>query len=1155
MKFEDVNLIKVENFSNFTDLSIEIYNYHNQEVTIDIEDADSYEITINNFNITSHNALNLKFAFKKYKIKIQRLLLKCAELFYSGGAEVKLLNINTYANNLVLCEEAADEIVVKAIENEDDKIIKDLLQGVEIIPGCGEHSLDPDLSYAQGAGLSLKELKEALPNMRWVAPVASWFATSLDIKNCKIIPGIDEKYKAYDWQVDNFNRSNAYRISYDEDGVISYGGTIDDTSVIKFLDLAKTHNLKIMFYPLIMVDLKDKPWRGHITGNALDVELFYETQYKPFILHYAKLVKNRVDAFIIGSELVRLTSIRDEAGKFPFVEKLIILAREVKEILGKEVKLTYAADWSEYHTAGGTERPLDYLWSSVDIDLVGIDAYFPLTSSDKSDISITEIKKGWVSGEGYDGYIDGNGKIISYNDEPWNAWKNLKYWWESEHWVGNEKTPWQPKMKPIWFTEFGFPSIDKAPNRPNVFYNPKCTDGGIPTYSNGKSDFAIQKRSLRATLEFWHNSEIVENMICWAWDARGIGWQDLGYYADSYLWEYGHWIDGKIALPQHLNLSRIGSGSFLKIDADAINLTGCDIHFSEECIITTKGGLFIYGSTIESKKIKISGGNVLFDHSDLKAYESLLVLSEKDIELVSRTEGIFQNYYKGGKYEYRDTIYNVKLCKISAGSIELKATEACRFEGSIINADLFLSNVGSLYLKPVIVTNTYEEIFEGKEKWYGGKQSSVDIRKEEVAYQVIINAKVIELEIANIFEAIGAKIRTEKCNWHAKEYNFSGIALDDTHEHKHKEVRLLSKTKSGYENSHRRIAGVEIIIAGRGFIVVGDCLSLKATLMQADELEIVARSIEISGMIGNHVNAIYKNELGFRAAITCKSGELSCGLGLYGKIQESEIYAEYLVPSIIAGCRYIKINADSLTQESSFLRGGFGTINLGSWHTTTRVLESYVNRSEVEANIGLSIGVKENVTSTILGLKNTYKSITDTSDNSFGGINAVSNIVGSFNDVVNLLGGNVAQAGVWLNCNLNVREASYSRTSYARSGVSLDVAEVEIGGNRYDYIPEAAIGLNKVPEDEAHSRYSQTGIGISTGGFQLSHYQERDGVGFGGGLGGSFDGFKNTQARVQYRRENEHLEVKYAPLRQEEVTRAFGGGRSPSFEQKKRDIE
>lgn len=44
-------------------------------------------------------------------------------------------------------------------------------------------------------------------------------------------------------------------------------------------------------------------------------------------------------------------------------------------------------------------------------------------------------------------------------------------------------------MKKIWFTEFGFPSIDKASNQPNVFFDPKCTDGGAPKYSSAGTDF------------------------------------------------------------------------------------------------------------------------------------------------------------------------------------------------------------------------------------------------------------------------------------------------------------------------------------------------------------------------------------------------------------------------------------------------------------------------------------------------------------------------------------------------------------------------------------------------------------------------------------------------------------------------------------------
>ncbi|MCC8483962.1 MAG: glycoside hydrolase TIM-barrel-like domain-containing protein [Rickettsia endosymbiont of Labidopullus appendiculatus] len=31
-------------------------------------------------------------------------------------------------------------------------------------------------------------------------------------------------------------------------------------------------------------------------------------------------------------------------------------------------------------------------------------------------------------------------------------------------------------MKPIWFTEFGFPSVDGCSNQPNVFYDPSSCE-------------------------------------------------------------------------------------------------------------------------------------------------------------------------------------------------------------------------------------------------------------------------------------------------------------------------------------------------------------------------------------------------------------------------------------------------------------------------------------------------------------------------------------------------------------------------------------------------------------------------------------------------------------------------------------------------------
>lgn len=64
--------------------------------------------------------------------------------------------------------------------------------------------------------------------------------------------------------------------------------------------------------------------------------------------------------------------------------------------------MTYAADWSEYHHTAGGWYNLDPLWASPDIDVIGIDAYFPLTDSkETSHITKQDMVKGWNEGEGY----------------------------------------------------------------------------------------------------------------------------------------------------------------------------------------------------------------------------------------------------------------------------------------------------------------------------------------------------------------------------------------------------------------------------------------------------------------------------------------------------------------------------------------------------------------------------------------------------------------------------------------------------------------------------------------------------------------------------------------------------------------------------------
>jgi bifunctional DNase/RNase len=188
---------------------------------------------------------------------------------------------------------------------------------------------------------------------------------------------------------------------------------------------------------------------------------------------------------------------------------------------------------------------LDALWASPDIDVVAIDAYFPLTSS--ADISSEqEIIDGWESGEGYNFYYDNQEKkplSAAY------AWKNISWWWENDHYnPDGSKTPWVPKSKKIWFTEFGFPSVDACSNQPNVFYDPHSCESFFPKYSKGLVDFQAQRTAIRATLKKWQNSEFVEEMFLWCYDARPYPfWPSLNrVWRDAGVWAYGHWLNGKL---------------------------------------------------------------------------------------------------------------------------------------------------------------------------------------------------------------------------------------------------------------------------------------------------------------------------------------------------------------------------------------------------------------------------------------------------------------------------------------------------------------------------------------------------------------------------------------------------------------------------------
>lgn len=498
--------------------------------------------------------------------------------------------------------------------------LEDRIEGVCLIPGAGEFVLATEavmrregltrtraenVNNAEGRAdfeVSLDQLTAQCPNLKRVSLVIGWFGDDVRAEHCRVRPGVERRDKAtepVEWSVAGLDRGAAHLISQVE-GAPAYGGTPSDESVRQAVASLKARGLAVTLYPFVFMDCEGYPWRGRMAGRggaeaATDVAaVFGEVDgwgLRRLALHYAALAaETGADGLLIGSEMRGLTWTRDAAGGFPAVEALRILAGECRAVVGPDVALSYAADWSEYfgrHDGDDVVFHLDPLWADEAIDYVGIDWYPPLGDWRAGD--------GGVDAGAFSGPVDaaylaaqmagGDGFDWFYADEDdWAAqvrtsiidtahgedWvfrpKDLKGWWSHTHYdrPGGVRsavpTAWVPGMKPIRLTEFGCAAVDRGANAPNRFVDPKSDESGLPPFSTGARDDRMQRRALEAVTGHFGTAEnnpvsaiyggpMLAGMDAWCWDARPYpafpAQSDL--WADAGVWAAGHWLNGRLA--------------------------------------------------------------------------------------------------------------------------------------------------------------------------------------------------------------------------------------------------------------------------------------------------------------------------------------------------------------------------------------------------------------------------------------------------------------------------------------------------------------------------------------------------------------------------------------------------------------------------------
>lgn len=496
----------------------------------------------------------------------------------------------------------------------------------------------------------------------------------------------------YPWAVSGFTRQTANQVSRFEDKP-AFGGTPSDHSIVEAIQyMAGEHSLDILFYPFLLMDIPQNnnlpdpyggamqsvyPWRGRITTSdpatvdgtiaaQAEIDAFFgavtssdfnvsgttvsyigpanDQGYRRMILHYAHLCaaiantladKTKMKAFYVGTEMRGITQTRrDGVGVYPGVSAFSALIDDVKTLFNAaglpDVQVSYAADWSEYHSHRPTDGSgdvffnLDPLWMNPNCAYIAIDNYVPISDwrdgqahadwgagvdvyGNPKGTSIYDIAylQGQIEGgEYYDYYYasdadrlaqvrsnitDGLGKPWIYRN------KDIRGWWENLHYnrVGGVEsstpTVWNAGAKKIVFSEFGCPAIDKATNQPNVFYDPKSSESFVPHFSGGNRDDQIQRAYYEAMVTYWRDNAPTiggvkmispSDMAAWTWDARPfpVFPYRTDIWSDGPNWTYGHWLNGRVGVVPLGELVKLICSwvGFPESDIDVTGLVGAN---------------------------------------------------------------------------------------------------------------------------------------------------------------------------------------------------------------------------------------------------------------------------------------------------------------------------------------------------------------------------------------------------------------------------------------------------------------------------------------------------------------------------------------------------------------------------------------------------
>lgn len=260
-----------------------------------------------------------------------------------------------------------------------------------------------------------------------------------------------------------------------------------DAAVVAAIQDLQAQGITVVLKPL--VNSIDGTWNGNFTWPGSDTTTAEQqawltawfTSYETFILHYAQIAAtNNVNVLIIGTELLQLSGSNCAGASCrSYWDQYVINPIRASY---PNLTLVYGAN----ATSAGDEFTTVSFWD--DVDIIGVDGYFDLTS--QTDPTVSQLVSAWTNSPANGGF---NAVSALYN-------------------VASAYS------KPLIFSEVGYESTSGANEEP---WNYSLSNGYDPTEQEDCYEAFFEVFSAQTS---W-----MKGVFWWVWDVSPPGANDAGY--------------------------------------------------------------------------------------------------------------------------------------------------------------------------------------------------------------------------------------------------------------------------------------------------------------------------------------------------------------------------------------------------------------------------------------------------------------------------------------------------------------------------------------------------------------------------------------------------------------------------------------------------